>query len=111
MILHEAECVLYDNEDEVAVVLGELIANGFKMWHGGMIDDNVVMSSDAGIRWCYGHKFPDCIASLSNKMSRRLKECGMLKDANGDHPHTWISCDTFLARAQRCGNVEVGDLL
>lgn len=111
MILHEAECVLCDNEDDATVVMRELIANGFKMWHGGLIDGHVDMGSDAGIRWCYGEKFPNCIATLSNKMSRRLKECGMLKDASGDNPHTWISCDAFLARIHGCANVEVGDLL
>ena len=111
MILHEAECVLFESDDEATSVIEKLISNGFKMWHGGDISNRVDVGYDGGVRWCYGHNFPDCIATLSNQMARSVKTLGMLDDANGNNPHTWISFEDFSKRINIGKRVAVDDLI
>lgn len=75
MILNPLEMIVDTTESRIFYedIRNALIEHGYKMYHGGKLENVMGSSFHYGFRFLPGKKFPECIAACSGRMYDDVK--------------------------------------
>ena len=99
MILYEGECVVCETREEFAEAWKLLADNGYRWWSDSPLRGDVGVYLRHGFRWCYGHKFPSCIATLNASMAQCVCRNGKTEPDSVEGVYVVLTAEEFLRRA------------